>query len=354
MLAFDGQSAAAGAGCNNAKYQMQVEASSLIAPISAESPCGVDLDESQPLTLAAFDGYRLFGQMAPWPKDKQPDWREIRDRSLEVLGTSKDLRVLSHLAASELRIEGLAPFAETIKAAASWLDTWWAEVYPRVDDDAILRRNALNGFADRIAVVDGLRRAPLLSHRQLGAYCIRDIEIAQGELAPGPDEAPKDASQLDALLSALETDALQSIATQLRETAEGLRAIETTMRDRGGSDAAPDFSAPMRLLVRTQGLIETQLATRAPAEASAANGSNAAHGVSGNRAPGAIGTRDDALRALDAVAAFFRANEPSSPVPLFIERAKRLVGKDFLTVLEDVIPDAVPQAKSVGGVRDAE
>jgi type VI secretion system protein ImpA len=39
-------------------------------------------------------------------------------------------------------------------------------------------------------------------------------------------------------------------------------------------------------------------------------------------------------------------------VPLFIERAKRLVAKDFLSVLEDIAPDALAQAKSVGGVRD--
>lgn len=335
---------------------MQFDATSLVGPISAESPCGADLDESQPLVLAAFDGYRVFGQIAPWPKDKQPDWREIRDRSIEVLATSKDLRVLTHFAAAGLRTDGLAPFTEAVKAAASWLDGWWAEVYPRVDEDAILRRNALNGFADRIAVVDGLRRAPLLSHRQLGAYCIRDIEIVQGEIAPGPDEAPRDASQLDALLTALETEVLASTAAQLREAAEALRAIEASMRDHGGSDAAPDFSAPMRLLVRTQALLDAQLSARAPAGAAADTGAaeDTAGGVSGPRAPGTIGTRDDALKALDAVAAFFRSSEPSSPIPLFIERAKRLVGKDFLAVLEDVVPDSVAQAKSVGGVRDAE
>lgn len=335
---------------------MQVEASTLIAPISAESPCGVDLDESQPLTLAAFDGYHLFGQMAPWPKDKQPDWHEICDRSLEVLGTSKDLRVLAHLAAAGLRTDGLTPFTQTLKAATAWLDAWWVEVYPRVDDDAILRRNALNGFADRIAVVDGLRRVPLLEHRQLGTYSMRDIEIAQGQLAPGADEPPRDAGQLDALLAAVETGPLQATATQLRDAAESLRAIEATMRDRGGSDATPDFSGPLKLLVRTQTLLDTQLAARAPAEASAAGagGPDGARGAPGIQAPGAIGTRDDALKALNAVAAFFRSSEPSSPVPLFIERAKRLVGKDFLTVLEDVLPDAVAQAKTVGGVRDAE
>ncbi len=332
---------------------MQVEASSLITPLSADSPCGADLDESEPMLLPAFDAYRLFGQMAPWPKDQQPDWREIRDRSMEALAKSRDLRILSHLGAAALRTDGLAPFCETLSAAATWLDQWWDETYPRIDEDAILRRNALNGLGDRIAVVDGLRRTPLLEHRQLGTYCIRDIEIAQGHLAPGPDEPARDAAQLDAVLASVELESLQSVAARLARISESFRAIEATMRDRAGGEAAPGFEAPLALLARTQALLDAQLAARAPAQASDAAGAPGAGGGPA-RVPGAIGTRAEAMSALEAVAAFFRASEPSSPVPLFIERAKRLVGKDFLTVLEDMVPDSVAQAKSVGGIRDAE
>ena len=334
---------------------MQVEASTLVTPVAQDRPCGEDLDETQPLVLAAFDGYRLFGQMTPWPKDKQPDWREIRDRSLQVLAQSRDLRVLAHLAAAALHTEGLGAFGQTLDAAKTWLSTWWDAAYPRIDEDAILRRNALNCLADRVAVVDGLRRAPLLVHRQLGTYSIRDIEISRGHLTPGPDEQPRDASQLDALLAAIETGTLQAIAGQVTAAIDSFRAIEATMRDHGGSDAAPDFGGPLQLLGRTKILLDGQLATRAPASTDPASDG----GVDGGRpavlrAPGAIGTRDEAMKTLDAVAAFFRTTEPSSPIPLFIERAKRLVGKDFLAVLEDVIPDSVAQAKSVGGVRDAE
>ena len=60
------------------------------------------------------------------------------------------------------------------------------------------------------------------------------------------------------------------------------------------------------------------------------------------------------IRALDAVAEFFRKSEPSSPIPLFVERAKRLVSKNFLEVLADVAPDALPQARSAGGLREDE
>ena len=69
-------------------------------------------------------------------------------------------------------------------------------------------------------------------------------------------------------------------------------------------------------------------------------------------AVGSIRSRQDAIRALEAAAEFFRRNEPSSPVPLFVDRAKRLISKDFLEVLADVAPDALPQARSAGGLKD--
>ena len=61
-----------------------------------------------------------------------------------------------------------------------------------------------------------------------------------------------------------------------------------------------------------------------------------------------------ATRALDAVANFFRTHEPSSPIPLLIERAKRLVGKDFLQVLAELAPEALAPAKAASGVRDSD
>jgi type VI secretion system protein ImpA len=66
-----------------------------------------------------------------------------------------------------------------------------------------------------------------------------------------------------------------------------------------------------------------------------------------------IRNRQDATRALDAVADFFRTHEPSSPIPLLLERAKRLVAKNFLEVLEELAPEALASAKAASGVRDS-
>jgi type VI secretion system protein ImpA len=328
-----------------------VAGSGLVEAISSESPCGEDLEDTQ--LLASFDAYRLFGQAAPL--SPETDWREIRDQSLQALGKSKDFRLLAHYACAVLRVDGLAEFATVLEAMAKWLQEWWAQAYPRVDEDAILRRNALNGFADRMAVVDGLRRATLLQHPQLGSLCIRDIEIATGTLTPAEGESPTvDQGQLGALITATSTEDLAARHAQLESLIQSLKSVDRMMRDQGGSDAAPDFDPLLGPVARTAKLFAEQLATRAPVGAAVAGdaGGNGAAAPGAARAVGDIRSRDDALRTLDAVAAYFRANEPSSPVPLFVERAKRLVSKDFLAVLEDIVPDALAQAKAAGGVRD--
>ena len=329
---------------------MHIADSGLLQALSAEHPCGQDLEDTQ--LLASFDGYRLFGQSAPLASDT--DWREIRDRSLEALEQSKDFRLLAHLASAVVRTAGFAAFTETLAVAARWLELWSSEVFPRVDEDAILRRNALNGFADRMAVVDGARRAPIITHAQLGSVSIRDVEIAIGQLVPVEDETAMDQVQLNALLAASTVEDLQTLATKLEAAVSSLKAIEQAMREQGGSQAAPDFEGLLVPLGRTLKLLNDHLATRSPAATEAsenADGSPLAAGE-GPTAVGSIRNRQDATRALDAVAAFFRTNEPSSPIPLLIERAQRLVAKDFLEVLAELAPEALAIAKAASGVRE--
>jgi len=331
---------------------MSIADSHLLQAIVAEHPCGEDLEDTQ--LLASFDAYRLFGQSAPL--SAETDWRDIRDKSLEALEKSKDFRLLTHLASAVVRTEGFGEFTQTLAAAAHWLDNWGEQVFPRVDDDAILRRNALSGFADRMAVVDGVRRTPILSHAQIGSVSIRDIELATGQTPPTEGESVSlDEAQLNALLSATSLEDLQALSGQLDTGLKSLSSIEEAMRSQSGSQAAPDFAALAVPLSRTRKLVNDHVATRAPADDAAAAADGSAPAAAGGAVGvGAIRSRQDATRALDAVAQFFRANEPSSPIPLLLERAKRLVAKDFLEVLAELAPEALAPAKAASGVRDSD
>lgn len=323
----------------------------LLEPVSAESPCGADLEDTQ--LLAGFDTYRLFGSDIPLPADTQ--WREIRDKSLAALGTSHDLRLLAHLAAAVVRIDGLNPFCRLLGVADRWLGESWDLVFPRIDEDAILRRNALNSFADRMAVVDAVRRAPVLAHRQLGAFCLRDLELATGQLTPGESDgnAPNMA-QIEGILAGADPQDLTTMADGLRSGMGALRNIVTVMQSRAGFESAPDLDPLLRQMSRIDKLLQEHThadATADPATQPAVDGGAPAMGAALKTE---VSSRQDAIRALEAISAWFRAHEPSSPVPLLLDRAKRLVSKSFMEVLADIAPDGVVQAKLIGGIQNDE
>ena len=53
-----------------------------------------------------------------------------------------------------------------------------------------------------------------------------------------------------------------------------------------------------------------------------------------------VQSRSQAVALLEQVQRFFRAAEPSSPVPMLCERARALAERDFMGVLRDVLPKA--------------
>ncbi len=102
------------------------EIKSLLQPVSADAVCGVDLEYTQ--LLAGVDAYRLFGSDIPLATDT--DWRAVRDKTLAALAQSHDLRLLAHLAAALVRIDGLNTFCLVITIADRWLGDTGTRCFP--------------------------------------------------------------------------------------------------------------------------------------------------------------------------------------------------------------------------------
>jgi len=134
-----------------------------------------------------------------------------------------------------------------------------------------------------------------------------------------------------------------------------LNRIEAKMRTEGGSEVAPSLDPLSSQLLKMHRLLQAQLAARPDGQTAASAAANAGDtGGEQAAAPGVIRSREDAIRALDAVTEFFRRNEPSSPIPLLLARAKRLVSKSFLDVLADIAPDALGVARAAGGLKEGD
>ncbi len=321
-------------------------------PITPEQPCGENLEDQMP--LVALDALRLFGQSRPLDTDdtrKPVEWSEVKTLALEGLVRSHDLRLLGYLGTASLRTDGLPAFFDTLITASRWLESFWVEVYPQTDEDAIARRNALNCLADPMAVLDRLRRVVVVESRQHGRFSLRDIDIAKGNLQPGPADGRPELAQVDAAFAEMPLEALTQLQDGTAAALDAVTRIDAKMRDDG--DAGVSFEALSQQLARLRLLVQAQVDLRAPAGADGAPDAGEAGGAAAAGPPGTIRSPQDATRALEAVAEYFRRNEPSSPVPLLLDRAKRLVSKSFLEVLEEMAPEGLPGARAAGGLRES-
>jgi type VI secretion system protein ImpA len=344
----------------------------LLRPLSAAGPCGRSLDYTPLLT--AFDAYRLFGQpteIGTRPTNKPndpaqpPPWEEVIDKSLAALELSKDLRLLAYLAAGLVRREGVIAFCEVLQVAAAWLENWFDAVYPLAEADLFRRTSALNYFVDRLAIVDALRRAPLATQQPTGAVSLRLLELAKGVLPVGKaDPPPPQEAELQAVFAATPFQELEGLLSAVTAAVDALKRIDASMTAAGGIEAIADFdgrddkerSVSLRhQLRRIQEVVRVALQSHPQAAVQAVT--DPAADAAPPEAPpvaivGLVRSRQDAIRALDAVVTYFVQAEPTSPVPIFIERAKRLISKSFFAALEDIVPDALNAAKVAGGVRE--
>ena len=342
----------------------------LLQPIAADQPCGENLEDTA--LLASFDTFRLFGQAQAArragrrrmrsgyrSRRNRPNGRRFATRRSGALQKSKDLRLLAHLGTALLRTDGLPAFAETLNVASQWLETHWSQIYPLVDEDAILRRNALNCFADPMAVVDGLRRCRWSAAGSTAPSACATSTSRRGQPAPATATDKRTRPGQRRRLPSMPLDELTQLHDE-RDQRRGLAAEDRRDDARGRGGLGGDAE------LRPADGAARQNEPGAAGAARVASGSasrwrrcrrRSRRGDAGARAlhvGGAIKSRQDAIRALDAVADFFRQTEPSSPIPLFLERAKRLVSKDFLEVLADIAPDAVAQARAAGGLKQGE
>jgi type VI secretion system protein ImpA len=87
-------------------------------------------------------------------------------------------------------------------------------------------------------------------------------------------------------------------------------------------------------------------------EATGSVGGAVAGGNGRAAAPGEIRGPDDVVAMIDRICDYYARAEPSSPVPLLLRRAQRLVGKGFVDIVRDLSPDVVAQILALGGISE--
>ncbi|CAH0296529.1 hypothetical protein SRABI118_04245 [Massilia sp. Bi118] len=339
-----------------------VDIDALLVEVEAGKPCGPNL-EGDPAYLALdreAEGKPEVQYGATITPAVPPDWKVVRRMAGELLQRSRDLRLAIHLLRANLALHGIAGLADGVELIERLLDTRWDSVHPELDadddNDPTERINSLAILADTGTLVRQLKDAPLLVLPGLGPLSIKMLEIANGELQPPAGQEALALSSIESAIADLAPDKLAEAVDALGRALAAAVNIEVILVRQVGSSQALNLDGLTRPLRKAHEFLQRQQGTAAgaPEEAAQADGAGSATAAAtatrgSPAASGEIASRDDVVRTLDRLVQYYRQHEPSSPIPILLERAKRLVPMDFFELLQDLAPEGVAQLAVIRG-----
>ncbi|MBA5606680.1 type VI secretion system protein TssA [Duganella sp. FT3S] len=340
----------------------------LLQDVDPTSPCGPNL-EYDPAFLEleqALQGKPEVQYGDTITPAVPPDWKHVQRLASELLDRSRDLRLAVAMLRAQLALQGMAGCADGLCLIECLLVQRWDSVHPQLDpdddNDPMLRINSLAVLADGATLLRELKEAPLIVLPALGPVSLRTLDIASGEVPPPEGEAKLEMSSIEAALRDADPERVQALSAALTQAHDSAVNIETLLVRQVGSSQALNLDVLVKYLRRARDFAnagmpaEETVAPAADESGGAAAAAPAEGAVRATAAPAAISgeitSRADVVRMLDKIIKYYAQNEPASPVPLLLGRARRLVPKNFFEVLEDLAPDGIAQLLVVSGPRE--
>jgi len=339
----------------------------LLSPISDDTPCGPYIDDNAEL----YSEYNSLEQSAQGKPEQvmgesvipavEPNWGKVHENSLSLLGKTKDLRVACYLTQSLLSKKAFPGLSDGLNLIHSLLNDRWEDVHPKLiiddDDDPDYRVNAISylGSSDFILSVSNII---LVSSRAVGSFSLKDYRAAVDGSASSADNKP-DFSLINAAFMDVEVEQLQLAKDAISGSIEILQQIIVIFDEKLANADTPQLEPLANDLKNVIKIYDDYLIQRGALVEEGSPGEESAEGESMdqistkmNAISGEVNSQSDVLNAIEKICKYYEKNEPSSPVPLVLNRAKKLVTMDFMEIMNDMSPDTVHSIKSLAGLNE--
>lgn len=334
---------------------------SLLRELDTQAPCGPNMEYEArfiELEYAATNkpdveyGDTLTAASAP-------DWKRVKAQALDLLGVTRDLRIVTLLLRANLALHGFAGLADSLTLVERLLEERWDHVHPQLDPDDGMdptqRVNSLATLADATTMICAIKDTAILSLPVLGVLSLRMLEIANGEQPPAEGQEKISLSSMESALRDVESASFSIAIENISRCYDSACAIEAQLVARLGPAQALNLSTLTRALKRGRDFLlplfpigHCALADIPAPAVEQLRDQPTARSVTQTPA-GEVSSREDVLRVLDQVLKYYQQHESSSPVPLLLTRAIALVPKDFMEIMEDLAPESLSQLLALRG-----
>lgn len=284
-------------------------------------------------------------------------WRESVSAIRDEITETRDVELAVLLTRGGANVGDLSVVQDGADLLAGLLEKMWADVHPAFDGepDFIGRKSMCDSLTKIREFTAPLKRATVFEHRQ-GRVTGEDLErfASEGGSAEGYAQFRGAIETNDPERAAEIKAAFGEAIARLDAIRAAIKRTDVALVANAGDDTGTNFQPTYDVIDSLRSAVSPFAGVEEVPAASAANAA-ADHSVAqvsgespaGPGLSGRVNTREDVIRAIDAVVEYYAAREPSSPVPVLMKRARHWVEMDFLDVLADLVPESVDGARRV-------
>lgn len=356
----------------------------LVSPLTGDAPQGNDIRTDRSPTsdyytikdarnaARAAERAALFGEEDSG--ESYTAWLTVSEVAEKILSQeSKDLEVASWYLESLVRMHGIAGLRDGFLVIQKLVTDHWDGLFPEPDEDGIETRVApltgLNGDGGEGTLLTPLRNIPITDDGDAGIFSYwQYLQARDADRIEDDDKKEERLSSLgyslagfNSTIAGMAVGNCRNYVTTLEECIVIYKELSAKLRELCAGDAPPSskISELLDELTRTVRFVykekidaadaadaaqaAEEVAASAAAESSDAEQQPVQGGqviqLSGFRS-GPIASREDALKAMESAAKYFRQYEPHTPVAPGLER---LIEWGRMTVAElmmELIPDS--------------
>ena len=319
------------------------------------APCGPDLEYDN--DFLALNQAATGKPESTFGPAEAPDWRSVVEQAEDLLGRSRDLRLAVLWLRGKLHTSGYGALAVGLRLINGLIEQLWDHVHPLPDPDdgdPYARINTLTTLREAEGLIGDLRESRLIQDRAVGELTIRSLLVALGQLQAGEGESTPSKDQITGMLRAA-IERSPGLRAQCQDAVSLARALIALANDKLGNAAAPDLRPLYTLAHGVVSLLPAEDGEGAgPGSAEGGGGTDPGGSGEGGKAmrslSGSINSREDAIRAIDMICTYLERSEPTNPAPLFLRRARQLIGHNFLQLIKALAPEALAGVAGMVGI----
>lgn len=322
----------------------------LLQPAATEPPCGPSVRYEQAFmqlrqSRAEDDASVPMGE---WERPLvKADWRMVARNCMALLGRSKDLQLAAWLLDAWVRQHQLPGLIAGIELIGGLIEQYWDELHPKIEDgDSDARVSPFVWLNENLPVTLRLH-VPLLfldlpDRKFLNLTDWERIAMPQSVRDAQANDTGMDREQLLASVDAAGVKWLRQVRQDAQEAAQAWEDLSRALDDKLGADG-PGMGKVADILRRLERACVSLLDGRGEPQTESMPASDESIPAASDDLPlakeapamsatvavtqipiavtGAIGSRQEAYRLLEAAAAYLQATEPHSPTPYLVRRA---------------------------------